>query len=772
MNKIYLMVLALGCMAKSFAADYYWIGGVGPSNWSAGSNWSASSGGAAGTLTPAANDKVFFDAGGSVEVNYNIASVGFGDFAITNNTNLTLVNTAAATRTFGINATGTNYYTIVATGSSLTLKSSSSSIFAFQMTSGRAVFNGPVYCINQAANTANGPRMDGSGDSIIINNLLYAGPQIAQLGSSHTGGKFRFGPSAVYQIDRNGGTTVAGNYSKTSLIKLTGTTTTTPTFGAGFNQAYGSVEINTTVASATLNLSFGSGASLLGDFKIVNCGGQIIRWASTVPNPFTIGGDVVVSDGTLQVGNSSTGVTVNIAGKLQVDASKTFDLQASSGNNNVKLSGDLVAPGIITESGSSTSSNVEFGGILNQNLTFGTVSNDVSLKVNSPAGVTLLSNLSLPNSTNSKLSFTNGIISNAGGFTLAIGNPASTALVGGTATSFLNGGKFRRAITNASFGAYIFPAGKAGKFRQVKLYPNTGGANDFTVEYFNNAFGTSTCTNSSLTASATEYWDITRNSGTDAMDISLVTPSNVESGITGPDIQQYYVGHYNGTSWDDFANGGANATTNSGLGTEVVTAGYTGSFSPFTILGSSSILPITLQAFRGIKSNNGNLIDWKVNCTSARINMEIERSTDAHKFSSIYSINADQARCGQPFNFTDGQPLSAVNYYRLKMVDIDGKVSYSSIIAIINNDKHLEFAGLFPTLVSSQALLSLTAAAAGTIHTVIADISGRIVRTATIQVPGGSSSTIIDCTTLANGAYTITGYTNAGKTQTIRFIKN
>jgi len=51
----------------------------------------------------------------------------------------------------------------------------------------------------------------------------------------------------------------------------------------------------------------------------------------------------------------------------------------------------------------------------------------------------------------------------------------------------------------------------------------------------------------------------------------------------------------------------------------------------------------------------------------------LERSADARNFSSVYSITADAVRCGQPFDYTDAQPLAGMNYYRLKITDADGR---------------------------------------------------------------------------------------------------
>ena len=151
--------------------------------------------------------------------------------------------------------------------------------------------------------------------------------------------------------------------------------------------------------------------------------------------------------------------------------------------------------------------------------------------------------------------------------------------------------------------------------------------------------------------------------------------------------------------------------------------------------------------------------------------MEIERSADARKFSSIYTINADQVRCAQPFDMVDAHPLKAVNYYRLKMIDMDGKVSYSAVIAIINADKGIEIIGMYPSVVSSTAFLSVSAAKAGKIQTTITDMSGRVIRTNTENLAEGSSLVSIDCSALAAGVYQVTGYVDGAVSKTIRFIK-
>ncbi len=212
----------------------------------------------------------------------------------------------------------------------------------------------------------------------------------------------------------------------------------------------------------------------------------------------------------------------------------------------------------------------------------------------------------------------------------------------------------------------------------------------------------------------------------------------------------------------------------------VVTANPTGGTTPLQISSTDaplnsgscfSILPIKLEYIKGQKTNSGIALNWKVTCTSTQIVMEIERSAVARNFAPINSIAATQARCAQPFDFIDATPLQGRNYYRLKMIDIDGKVSYSPILVIINGSKGFEFVGIYPSIVKNETSLSISSAKAATIETRITDMSGRVVAKSKQSIPAGASLIKIDCGNLAPGIYNLTGIAPDATSSTIRFVK-
>lgn len=184
-------------------------------------------------------------------------------------------------------------------------------------------------------------------------------------------------------------------------------------------------------------------------------------------------------------------------------------------------------------------------------------------------------------------------------------------------------------------------------------------------------------------------------------------------------------------------------------------------------------LPITINYFKGVKQTNKNLLTWKVTCISTpRATMILERSADSRNFTGINSITADALRCDQPFDFTDTDPLKGMNYYRLKMIDADGKVTYSSLVALLNAAKGFDITGIAPNPVASDHFnLNIASAQAGKIEVGIVDMQGRLVKKESISLIAGFTSLPVMVSGLANGTYTLRCTMDGGETKELRFVK-
>jgi hypothetical protein len=196
------------------------------------------------------------------------------------------------------------------------------------------------------------------------------------------------------------------------------------------------------------------------------------------------------------------------------------------------------------------------------------------------------------------------------------------------------------------------------------------------------------------------------------------------------------------------------------------------SIDDFTFNGVTNVLPISLEYFNAVKQNSSSALSWKVSCTSSSTStLTIERSADGSNFKTIHSIVADGLRCLQPFSYTDNSLLPGYNYYRLKMVDENGRTTYSNRMVVLNKATGFDIINLAPTVVNSSGILNVTAAQKMAITVVVSDINGRQVQKNTYNLIAGSNLLRLNLANLAAGSYQITTYTADDEVKTVRFVK-
>jgi hypothetical protein len=184
-------------------------------------------------------------------------------------------------------------------------------------------------------------------------------------------------------------------------------------------------------------------------------------------------------------------------------------------------------------------------------------------------------------------------------------------------------------------------------------------------------------------------------------------------------------------------------------------------------------LPITLLTFDASKLNNTkSSINWELAaCCSATARFEIERANGSNRgFSKIAAVNGSAT--GKVYNYIDNDLKTGINYYRLKMIDEDGKITYSKTVAVMNGVNGLLFTSLIPTVVTTTASLNIASSAAQKMDIVVVDMQGRVMLKRNYTIAAGNTSIelpVIDL--VVAGVYLLTGISAEGKTHSIRFIK-
>lgn len=239
-------------------------------------------------------------------------------------------------------------------------------------------------------------------------------------------------------------------------------------------------------------------------------------------------------------------------------------------------------------------------------------------------------------------------------------------------------GKLRMTIGNSA--SKTFPLGTS-YYNPVTITNNTGSSDQFyaTVSdglYYNGA-ATGSVTLGGPRVDLT--WNIgnsgaSTGAGTVDLGFSWVSANNVSGTFISPKLL-----HYNGGSWNILA---GSPTFDLVAGTLSYT-GYSGSFSPFGIGESNFTLPVNWLSFTGNEQGKAVVLNWATAAESNNDHYEIERSANGLQYTGIGQVAAAvNPSIRNDYQYTDLNPLSGLAYYRLKQMDKDGRVRYSTVIAV------------------------------------------------------------------------------------------
>jgi hypothetical protein len=172
-------------------------------------------------------------------------------------------------------------------------------------------------------------------------------------------------------------------------------------------------------------------------------------------------------------------------------------------------------------------------------------------------------------------------------------------------------------------------------------------------------------------------------------------------------------------------------------------------FKKFTY--TSSLLDASaLQQFSGYVKNNQVNLSWRLATNHAVKEVVIEKVVTPATFAAIGNSKADAAT---QYAFVD-EAIGTVNYYRLKLVGITGKVGYSNVLVfkLTVEEKHLF--KIYPSLVNNYASVSVTASGREQTAIHLIDLTGRTVYTQSVMLqPGANTFTISDLNGLPKGTY-------------------
>jgi hypothetical protein len=782
MKKILLFTLTFFVATSLWSQTTYTWNLAGGGSWATAGNWTPT------RTTPAATDILQFNTAITASITA-VPTQAIGRLLLSNNANITLSGGGGAqTLTIG-NGTGTDL--AIASGSTLNQNASLENIVL--ATSATADVSGTLV-VNGTYNTNGTTVVTTVAGTLTDNNVVTCA----------TATKLLLNSGATYTRAADGGTIPTATWDANSTLNITGITAAIP---AGLTQTFGNLTYNCT--GQTTTEYFDAAVNIAGNFTISSVGSGSLRVSSNgTARTVTVGGNFSQTAGEFRLNNSTGAVTMTVGGNLSLSGTALFTLVSGAANSSVTVTGDvsvtagelrmsedanigtLNIAGDLTHSGGTItetntgSGSIVFNGSAAQTYTAGgTLSNTINYTVNNAAGVSLTNSVTLP----AGLTLTSGILTVPTGATLTIANGN---VIGGTPFSgtkhiatLVNTGTggqgFLRVNNMAVSTAYLFPVGDGTNYLPATLTPSdaTAANRTFTLCAFTGITTNGTPNGTAFTAvqkarCVDAVWSITYNGAgaptSAATTVATAWPAALE-GANFALVANALIGiaHFDNPAWGT-AVGSGNNVANTATRPNVTT------FSPFAvgiISAGGAPLAVKVNYFNAAKGNGVNTLNWNADCSSTQATFEIERSADGINFNTINSITASQARCAAPFNYDDVAPLAGTSYYRIKIIDANGTVSYTSKVKVNGLQKDMQLVGVLPNPVTNTAQLNITTTKKDKVELSIVSFDGKVMYRNTVALQAGSSYINLEVSGIATGTYFVKGVFADGQVSTVKFVK-
>lgn len=194
-------------------------------------------------------------------------------------------------------------------------------------------------------------------------------------------------------------------------------------------------------------------------------------------------------------------------------------------------------------------------------------------------------------------------------------------------------------------------------------------------------------------------------------------------------------------------------TATGGYYAEYLVAGFSGGGGGGA--SSGKLLPLDLVSFTGYADKDANVLNWT---TVNEVNTDkfiVERSIDGNKWEYVADVNASgNSKSDRSYTASDEKPYS-LSYYRLKMMDRDGRYSYSKNISIERKDNTFRLYSVSPNPNNGNFAVTFNSKASGKTNLVVVNALGMKVYAKSVDSKTGTNNEFLGIDNLTDGIYTL-----------------
>lgn len=162
-------------------------------------------------------------------------------------------------------------------------------------------------------------------------------------------------------------------------------------------------------------------------------------------------------------------------------------------------------------------------------------------------------------------------------------------------------------------------------------------------------------------------------------------------------------------------------------------------------------IPVSLLSFSAVLRNSEVSINWQTSSEHNNHYFNVERSNDGINYILIGRVLGNgTTSLPHSYSFPDRNPVTGINYYRLKQVDLDGQYTYSNIVPVQLNKT--EFVSAYYNYLNKSIQLIFNKEQ-DNVHIMLYGANGQLLSTA--NATNNIASYQLDLPLIASGVYMI-----------------
>jgi len=292
---------------------------------------------------------------------------------------------------------------------------------------------------------------------------------------------------------------------------------------------------------------------------------------------------------------------------------------------------------------------------------------------------------------------------------------------------------------------FVFPTGNATIERSIRL-ASLSASGEYAAKYNSPTPYTNQMLPPLVYIDGAEYWSLNRISGSGSASVELNWDY---SKVYFPHValSEISVAGFDGTNWIDQ---GGSATGNVNT-TGTITSNTLSSFNLFTFGTKTNPLPLTLLDFKARRVPGYAALAWTTSFEQNVSHFEIERGDNSTQFLKIASQPARNSGNVEYYIANDYFALDGIAYYRLKMVDNDGKVKFSPVVSV--SAHNIGVLTLLDNRVSDKLTLVASKQISGSFDYQVFAMNGQLMQQGKLYVQNGGQYDISLNASFRTGRY-------------------